>query len=204
MSRGVAIFDFDGTLVQGDSLVPFVERLVGRRKARTAFLLSVQRALRQAARRPGPGFDIRTAVKTGFLARTLKGVPVTRAQDAATALRPWLRWHPPLLDTLRRHADKGDRVVVATGALALYMPALLDGLPVDALLATELECKDGVLTGHLSGGNCVREEKARRVTAYLAEHGPFTATWGYGNRPSDLPFLALMQHPTVVKTVRRG
>ncbi|WP_114392451.1 HAD-IB family hydrolase [Oleisolibacter albus] len=199
---GLAIFDFDGTLVAGDSLIPFVERVVGRRRTRLAFALAIRHAMVRAARARS-GFDLRTAIKADFLARTLADLPVEQVTAAAEGLAGWLRWHGPTLNALRRHAEKGDRVVVATGALALYMPTLLRGLPVDDLLATRLEQRDGILTGAMEGGNCVRDEKARRIAAYMAVHGPFSGSWGYGNRPSDLPFLALMQHPTVVPTVRR-
>jgi len=197
----VAIFDFDGTLIAGDSLLPFLELTAGRTRARVALLRAVRHAM--FTRRPGE--DVRTRVKAGLLARTLTGVPVERAQAAAEKLSKWVRWHAPMLDALKRHADRGDRVVVATGALALYMPDLLKDLPVHHLMATELEVADGRFTGRMcGGGNCVREEKARRVADFLAAEGPFAETHGYGNRPSDLPFLALMQHPTIVKTVKRG
>lgn len=201
---GIAIFDFDGTLIQGDSLIPFCELVAGRAAARRALLASVRDAMLRHARDPRLGADIRTTVKALWLRRTLSGATLDRAAEAAEALARWVRWHPPMLDALKRHAGKGDRVVVATGALALYMPRLLRDLPVDHLMATGVGVADGRLTGEIDGGNCVREEKARRVRAYLEAHGPFPGgTWGYGNRPSDLPFLALMKHPTVVKTVRR-
>lgn len=203
--RSIAIFDFDGTLIQGDSLLPFLEFLVGRTRARLALLRAVRAAVARYAAGSGRDGDVRTAVKAGLLQRTLPGVPAGRLDEAAERLAGWVRWHPPMLDALKAHAAKGHRVVVATGALTAYMPRLLRGLPVDDLLATGIESADGVLTGRMDAdGNCVREEKARRVTAYMAAHGPFAESWGYGNRPSDLPFLALMRHPTVVKTVKRG
>ncbi len=201
---GIAIFDFDGTLIQGDSLIPFCEFVAGKAEARRALLASVRDAVMRHARDPRLGADIRTTVKSLWLRRTLAGATLDRAGEAAERLASWVRWHTPILDALHRHADKGDHVVVATGALALYMPRLIRDLPVHHLMATEIGVEGGRLTGEIAGGNCVREEKARRVQAYLEERGPFEAgTWGYGNRPSDLPFLALMRHPTVVKTVRR-
>lgn len=201
---GLAIFDFDGTLVQGDSLLPFCELVAGRTAARRALLSAVRDAVVRHARDRRLGADIRTTVKALLLRRTLAGVGLETAAEAADRLAGWVRWHPPMLDALRRHADRGHRVVVATGALAIYMPRLLRDLPVDHLMATGMGVADGRLTGEIDGGNCVREEKARRVRAYLEAEGPFDGTWGYGNRPSDLPFLALMGHPTVVKTVRRS
>lgn len=201
---GIAIFDFDGTLIQGDSLVPFCEFVAGKTRARRALLASVRDAMLRHAREPRLGADIRTSVKTLWLRRTLAGTTLDAAAEAAERLHGWIRWHRPILDALHRHRDKGDRIIVATGALSLYMPRLIRDLPVDHLMATDIGIADGRLTGEIAGGNCVREEKARRVKAYLDANGPFDGgTWGYGNRPSDLPFLALMRHPTVVKTARR-
>ena len=45
---------------------------------------------------------------------------------------------------------------------------------------------------------CVRAMKAQRVSAYLHHHGPFGETWGYGNRPSDVPMLALLNNKVIV------
>lgn len=202
MSQTIAIFDFDGTLIAGDSLLPFLERVAGKRRARYALIRSVRAALMRASR--GKGGDVRTQVKTGLLARTLKDVPEEKARAVTAEMAGWVRWHNPIRDALLRHADQGHHVVIATGALALYMPALLEGLPVHHLMATEMEVVDGVLTGRMcQGGNCVRDEKARRVRDYLESHGPFGDSYGYGNRPSDIPFLALVKHPTIVPTVAR-
>ncbi|MFV3074104.1 HAD-IB family hydrolase [Niveispirillum fermenti] len=201
MTRRIAIFDFDGTLVGGDSLLPFLGRVAGRMRSGLVFARAIRAGLMRAGSNPDD--DLRTRIKAGMLARALTGVPLEQAHAAADQMRRWPRWHQPTLTALKRHADAGDMVVVATGALSLYIPTLLDGLPVDRLLATEMEVADGVLTGRMQGGNCVRAEKARRVSALLAELGPFDETHGYGNRPSDLPFLALMSHPTVIPTVPR-
>lgn len=199
---GVAFFDFDGTLIHGDSLPMFVGEVIGRRRAALALADAIRSGLHRHVRGRGPGADFPGSVKAIFLKRTLRGVPVADALAAAERMIPRLRWHAPLLDTLRDHRDRGHRVVVATGALDLYMPALLRGLGVDDLLATGMEVVDGALTGRLATGNCVRLDKAERVRAWIGRNGPVGTTWGYGNRPSDLPMLALMQRAEVV-TIRR-
>ncbi|MGQ3049785.1 MAG: HAD-IB family hydrolase [Niveispirillum sp.] len=201
MTRRIAIFDFDGTLVGGDSLLPYLGRVAGRMRSGLVFARAIRAGLMSAGANPDD--DLRTRIKAGMLRRALAGVPVSVAQDAAERMRGWPRWYEPTLTALKRHADAGDMVVVATGGLSLYIPILLEGLPVDRILATDMEVRDGVLTGQMQGGNCVRGEKARRVAALLHEAGPFDESHGYGNRPSDLPFLALMSHPTVIPTVPR-
>lgn len=201
MTRRIAIFDFDGTLVGGDSLLPYLGRVAGRMRSGLIFA----RAVRAGSMRAGsnPDDDLRTRIKAGMLHRALAGVPQPVAAQAAERMRGWQRWYQPTLSALKRHADAGDMVVVATGGLSLYIPILLEGLPIDHILATDMEVVGGILTGRMLGGNCVRGEKARRVAALLHEKGPFDESHGYGNRPSDLPFLALMSHPTIIPTIAR-
>ncbi|WP_158047516.1 HAD-IB family hydrolase [Skermanella pratensis] len=196
--QGIAFFDFDGTLVRGDSLLPFLSQIVGSRRARLSLARAVHGAIQLHATRRQLGDDIRTSTKAILLRQTLAGVPVAEAAAAAERLAGWTRWNRPVLDALKAHQDAGRRIVVATGALDLYMPVLLRGLGIDDLLATGLEEIDGVLTGHMKGGNCVRAMKAQRVSAYLHHHGPFGETWGYGNRPSDVPMLALLRNKVIV------
>lgn len=201
---GVAFFDFDGTLIHGDSLPMFVGEVIGRRRAALALADAIRSGLHRHVRGRGPGCDFPGSVKAIFLKRTLRGLPVAEAMAAAERMVPRIRWHQPMLEVLKDHCRQGRRVVVATGALDLYMPALLHGLGVADLLATGMEVVDGTLTGRLSTANCVRRDKAERVTAWIAGNGPVAATWGYGNHPSDLPMLALMQKGEVVRIRRRS
>ena len=199
IAPGVAFFDFDGTLIHGDSLLMFIGEVIGRNRARLAFLDALRSGLHRHARGRGPGVDFPGSVKTILLRRTLRGVAVADALAAAERLVHRIRWHAPLVETLKMHRREGRRVVVATGALDIYMPALLRGLEIDDLLATGMEVEDGALTGRLCTGNCVRLDKAERVRGWIAANGPFGETWGYGNRPSDLPMLSVVDRPSIVK-----
>ena len=196
---GVAFFDFDGTLIHGDSLLLFVAEVIGRRRAHLALADAIRSACHRHLRGRGPGCDLRGSIKAVLLKRTLRGLPLADAHAAAHRLVRTLRWYGPSLEALHAHRRAGRRVVVATGALDVYMPTLLDGLAVDDLLATGMEVADGRLTGRMCTGNCVRADKASRVSAWLAAHGPFGETWGYGNHPSDRPMLALLDRPVVVR-----
>ncbi|MGQ9364764.1 HAD family hydrolase [Azospirillum sp. ST 5-10] len=196
---GVAFFDFDGTLIHGDSLLMFVGEVIGRRRTHLALADAIRSACHRHLRGRGPGCDFPGSVKAILLKRTLRGLPLADAAAAAERLARRLRWYQPSVEALEAHRRAGRRVVVATGALDVYMPVLLRGVAVDDLLATGMEVADGCLTGKLSTGNCVRADKATRVRAWLAAHGPFGETWGYGNHPSDRPMLELLDRKVVVK-----
>lgn len=195
---GIAIFDFDDTLIAGDSLPAFLAELSGPLRARTAIVSALLRALVAHALGRAPGADFRGSVKAFMLSGAVAGRTVEEARAAARRLKPRLRWLAPQVDTLRSHAAAGRRVVVVSGALDVYLPVLLEELPVTDILATDLEVDGGVLTGRLKTVNCVRAAKAERIRAFLAAHAPTGPTWGYGNRPHDLPMLALVDHPAVI------
>jgi len=195
MSRKIAVFDFDDTLVEGDSLWPFLVKIAGYRRVVWAMGMALLFTKTPA---PESGFDRRGAVKLAFLRRLLVGHRVEALAETFAALKQWPRWKKEVLSKLHQHKAEGCHIVIASGGLDLYLPILLQDIPYDALICTQMETRDGKLTGDMVGGNCVRIEKARRVAEYLAKHGPFTESWGYGNAPHDLPMLELLEQKIVV------
>ncbi len=117
--------------------------------------------------------------------------------QAVAALQKQLRWLDRIRERLVWHKERGDTIAVASGGLDLYLPAILQDLGVDHLLCTEMAVADGRVTGLLKG-NCVRQEKARRVAALIAATGPYDEIWAYGNAPHDLPMMELATHKIVV------
>lgn len=191
MSRSAAIFDFDGTLVKGDSLLPFVVGVAGWPKALLTLALSILSPALIAK-------DRKTEIKKRWLKANLDGRSLDEVRKVAAGLKEWRRWKVDVKSALEKHKAEGAKVVIATGALDLYIHEVAEGLPVDAVMCTEMERVGGKLTGRLLGENCVRKEKARRVAKWLAENGPFETTYGYGNAPSDLPFLALVDKARII------
>lgn len=190
--RALAVFDFDGTLAAKDSLWPFLIAVAGWPRCLFAVLCGV---VALAVRRKGR--DLRTTMKATLLETVLRGRRVDSLAPALERMRDWPRWLPSA-EALKRHHEAGDLVVIATGSLDLYVKAMLGSLPYDDILATEMEVRDGVLTGQMTLGNCVRQRKAERVAAYMKQHGPFADSWAYGNAPHDEPMMDLMNHRVVV------
>lgn len=192
--RGLLVFDFDDTLIEGDSLPRFLTRLIGRARFSAAFAGALAAASGAGLRRQ----DWKSALKTALLRRALAGVRLEDAQALALEMRGELLWKTAQRDALLDGHAAGDMVVVASGALDVYLGVLVAELPVDLMLATEMEVQGGLLTGRMLTENCVRAAKRARVEALLQAHGPFARTAGFGNAPSDLPFLALMQRQVLV------
>lgn len=190
MTRAIAVFDFDGTLVTGDSLPSFVACCTGwPRTLLTAFAAALVTC--RAA-------DRRTAFKALWLRWSFRNFPLAKIPPALGRLRGKLRWIEQTRARLHWHKARGDVIVVASGGLDLYLPFILADAPPDHLLCTGMEAVNGRLTGAMRHGNCVREEKARRVAELLAKLQPHGEVWAYGNAPHDLPMLNLADHKTLI------
>lgn len=190
--KTIAIFDFDGTLIKGDSLWPFLVAVAG--LPRCLYILAMALVKINGC----PQKERRTFIKSYLLKETLGGRRVADLEPAVKKVQAWVRWIEPTRKALMEHHASGHHIMIASGSLDLYLPVLLKDIPCDTVLCTRMEVENGVLSGRMLTGNCVRERKAEMVGDFLATHGPFEDSWGYGNLPHDLPMLHLVKNRVVV------
>ncbi len=194
--KRVAVFDFDDTLAYGDSFMPFLVYAVGFKAYAVLALAVVSYPLHRLRVRPCD--SLRTHVKGFLLQRLLKG---KRKVDLACATEKICAWRKPntsMMTALHEHKEKGDIIIVASGSLDLYLPEMLHDVPHDVLICTEIGIENGICTGEMIQGNCVRARKAERIKQWLETHGPFDESFGYGNYPHDVPMLSLVTHRVIV------
>ena len=195
--KRVAVFDFDDTLILGDSFLPFLNYAAGRgatvAAGIAAFVCYGWRRLRQKQTA-----SLRSFVKGFLLEALLKGKKAEDLAEAATRTRAWQKINAPMMRALREHHERGDTVLIASGSLSLYLPELLKDFPHDDVICTDIGVENGIVTGEMIYGNCVRWGKAERVGTWLAVNGPFDESFGYGNYPHDVPMLNLVKHRIIV------
>jgi phosphatidylglycerophosphatase C len=196
--RQVAAFDFDGTLVPGDSLLPFVWRAAGPRR----FLHAVARHGLRTALATGARIGSRDAAKAAFVSTAMRGLPsgdvVGAGVEFSHRLEP--KVHPAALDRIAWHRDRGHELVLISASLLAYLEPLAERLGFDAVLATGLEVgQDGFLTGALDGLNVRGPEKVARLEAWL--DGRPCELWAYGDSHGDRELLARADHG---QRIRRG
>jgi phosphatidylglycerophosphatase C len=190
---GVAAFDFDGTLSVRDTLVPFLVGLAGRRAMASLLGGSGAELVRGRGRS-------RDAAKTIVLRRVMTGRPAVDVAAAGTRyaarLLPGLR--PDGLERVRWHQQRGDRVVLVSASLGVYLRPLADELGLDGVEAVELVVDaDGLLTGAMTGPNCRGPEKVVRLDGWLAGAGLDRSSielWAYGDSTGDDELLAAADH----------
>ncbi len=191
MSRGLALFDFDGTITRADTLFHFLRHAVpGPRFWLGALaLLPVLAAYKL-------GLMGNARAKSLVLRRFFRGWPAERFRAAGAAFcreaLPGLV-RPQALVRIREHLARGDRVLVVSASLSDWVGGWCAEQGLE-LLATEAEIAAGRITGNFSGANCHGPEKARRIRAVLdpADYAPVHA---YGDSAGDREMLALAGEP---------
>ena len=199
--RTVAAFDFDGTLVPGDSLLPFVWRAAGPRRFLRA---SVRHGARVGLATAGVAGS-RDAAKAAFVRTALRGLAMSDLVAAAVEFSHRLeaRVHPAALERIAWHRDQGHELVLISASLELYLEPLARRLGFDAVLATRLVVRqDGFLTGDLDGLNVRGPEKVARLEKWL--DGCECELWAYGDSPGDAELLAAADHGHRIRRGRFG
>ena len=197
--RRVAAFDFDGTMVPGDSLIPFVWRAAGARR----FVFAALRHGVGIVLATALGIGSRDAAKARFIRSTLGGLPLAtvRKEGEAYAADLERRLDAAALDRVRWHAGQEHDLVLVSASLELYLEPLADKLGFDTVLATRLVIGDDErLTGDLDGPNVRAHEKAVRLRRWLGSDT--CELWAYGDSAGDRELLALADHG--FRVPRRG
>lgn len=100
---------------------------------------------------------------------------------------------------VREHLKAGHEVAIATSAVRQVAEPLARELSIPHLICSELEVRDGELTGSYVSPLCYREGKLERAKAFLQsvgaelEHAAF-----YTDSITDLPLLEAVGQPVVV------
>ena len=192
-TQSFAFFDFDGTLISGDSIVAFV------RYARKRGFMPRKEYARTMLAAAGFLLGVKDAAdsKNAALRFRMKLSPSDREALDRDFVRDCLlpRIYPRGKACLDLHRQAGRATVLVTASTENYMRFAAEALGFSALLATPLN-PDGTV-----GENCRGEEKPRRIRDWLREQGleaDFAASYAYGDSKSDLPMLLLCGHPVQV------
>ena len=196
--RGVAAFDFDGTITRRDTLGPFLVEYRGRARVLRAGLPHLHRLGGAALGR----YD-RDLAKDRYLTSLLGGTGAPELERAGRAYAAQLlerqAFHPAVVERMAWHREQGHAVVVISASLAAYVEPVARELGADASFATQLEAVDGVLTGRMDRGNVRAAAKVERLERWLDAEP--AEVWAYGDSAGDDALLARADRP---HRVRRG
>lgn len=196
----LAVFDLDGTITRHDTFVPYLRGWLRRHPARRRRLGVTAAVLRFLA----TGRD-RGRLKSELLRACMGGAgraEVDAWSDAFVAGLDSASLCPGALAAIAGHREHGDRLVLLSASVDLYVPRIGQRLGFDETISTGIAWRDGQLDGGLTTANRRGDEKRRCIDA-LRQRFPGAKFAAYGNSRSDLPHLAAVDLPVLVNGGRR-
>lgn len=106
---------------------------------------------------------------------------------------------PEMREILDAHRKAGHTLVVATSASRYQAEPAVTALGIDKLLCTELEVKDGKLTGKIAGENLFGAGKAAAIAKFVEEQGAsLENTHFYADGSEEVGLMQSVGHPRPV------
>jgi putative phosphoserine phosphatase/1-acylglycerol-3-phosphate O-acyltransferase len=107
--------------------------------------------------------------------------------------------HHEIFNELKKHKENNALTVILSSSLVPICKAVAEYLEMDDIICSELEVKDGFLTGKPVGNLCYGDEKLVRLRKYCEKNNTtVTDAWYYGDALVDQPPLSIVGHPVCV------
>lgn len=188
----LALFDFDGTITTRETFGDFIYFSVPRMRLGVGKVLLAPMVVAYKLGLINGHLMRAAAVRIG-----LAGMDTARASElgvrfAAEALPSLLR--PEVMLRIADHRAAGDRVIVVSGALELFLKPWCEAHGLE-VIGSRLESRGGRLTGRYAGPQCVASEKVVRVHETL-DPDSYEQVFAYGDTSDDFDLLRMAHHRT--------
>ncbi len=194
-----AFFDFDNTLLAGDSGKIGFKYMWKEGYASTPFVLKLL-FYNQLFKR----HRITTERMAHLCLEFYKGQEYQMFLDGADEyyeelIRP--RISPNISARLEDHRKQGHLIVILSALVCYLLEPVKKDLGIDCVRCTKLEVgPGGILTGRADGPVCEGEQKAVEARKLAEERDlDLSRSFAYGDHLSDLPMLEAVGHPFLVE-----
>lgn len=178
-------FDFDGTITRDDSLLGFIAYVVGFKKFfKGIFLLSPILVGYKL------GIFSNNFTRQMLMIHFFKGMSEDEFKKVCIK---YSKTHidgillPSAMEKIKQYKQNGDKILIVSASLKDWLKPWCDEMDFD-LLATNIEKKNGVITGEILGKNCYGEEKVRQIKESF-DLSKFDKIIAYGDSRGDKEML---------------
>lgn len=199
--RELAVFDFDGTCINGNSPVMLVNYLFWKWKVRPTVLARILAwGIAYKLHLPQNEAWVRSLVFSSY-----DGTDKTTADEQMYEFYDKCikkRIRPKALETMKEHLDAGRDVWLVSATFDPIAERANNDLPFNFHCATKMRVdENGKYTCQVDGSPVEGAEKLRLVEEHAnATYGPgnWKLAYAYGDHYSDRPLLAAAEHPCAV------
>lgn len=188
LKPSLALFDFDNTLTNRDTFLPFVQLTHSQKDYWLGLFKHGFTVLAYLL-----GWCPNEVIKELLLIEFYQGWLFQDIQHLAVNYAD--QFLPNLIDQealqqLKWHQSEGHVVVLVSAALAIYLSPWGTMMQIDYIIGNELETEEGYITGKLKGKNCYGLEKVKRLEAVLGDLSSYYI-YAYGDSHGDHEMLAV-------------
>lgn len=189
MKKKFALFDFDNTIINGDSMKYLLRYYISKhplsvfRLFNTVFLFVLYKL----------NMCSFIKVKESIL------FPLNNMSD--NELEVFFKekvekyYYDNVVNELIKQKEKGYTIILCTASVEAYMKYCK--LPIDVLIGTQTKRINNHETNIITSKNCKSEEKVLRINEYLKENNleiDYDNSWGYSDSKSDFPMLNMVKN----------
>ena len=187
----LALFDFDGTITSKDSLPDFIQFAVGKPRYFIGLIVLAPMLLKYKL-----NLLPNDLAKSRLIAYFFKNWSIRQFQTIAdqysnTRIDRIIR--PDAMAKINWHRDQGHQLVLVSASIECWLRSWCQSQKI-TLIATQLEIKNGKITGNFRSKNCYGIEKANRIKQQF-NLADFEFVYAYGDSAGDREMLALADEP---------
>ena len=191
--KRIAAFDFDGTITRKDTLIEFLRFAGGSVHFYAVFALYSPLLVLMKLK-----LYSNQKAKEKIFAHYFKGMPIEQFDDLCRRFfeqKGQVLIYADAKAQIANHKEQGDEVVIISASLENWVSHYAEALKADKLLATQIEVKDGKITGRFFTANCYGKEKVNRLlSAYPERNEYYLIAYGDSRGDKELLQFADEQH----------
>jgi len=206
-SQRIALFDFDGTLVETHLWLGLVKHhLKTKEKLWATFWYLFSHLTLMPFWKMGFISTEKYYQSWGQgLVATIKGIKTERVKEIFAKLSdeyllPSLK--KKVWEKLKNHQEEGFLTILTSGSFQELLEIIAERLNIDFVIGTELEVAKDRFSGKIIPPFCFGQGKAEKVRKFLSGNGlkiNFKESFAYSDSFFDLPLLELVGNPVVVE-----
>ena len=204
MATGYALFDFDGTIISGDTLFYFCRYAHKNKLCTTKQLMNGLRAGIRFLMGRITDKESKEIALSFLIGKSEKEITEYAEQFCEEVL---LKKQFSSIDAiLKKHRDEGRKIILISASPQILLNPVLKRLGLNAIIATDIALdENGCYLGKM-GDNCKGIQKPLRLAAYLSSVGDtmeYSDSYAYGDSESDFPMMKLCKYRIMVNPQKK-
>lgn len=193
--RKIALFDFDGTLIQGDSLFSFVLH------SRGYFIFVLGMMFILPLMLAGYlGIISRSTVKEWYLRCFFHNYNSNDFRKACKNYKEWITTHTKQISMseLSKRKEEGYEIWIVSASVGNWIMPWAESIGVEKVIATEIKFDANDRFIGFASSNCNGDEKVNRIKEFILNKESCSII-AYGDSNNDIPMLEYANEAYKVK-----